>query len=328
MSSLQWPFSKQLTGALTLAIALLGIACASILLVIAEKEISPYAATFDRLSIATVIFLLWYGSSRLFSGLSTDANGARLVPALNLTDIGLLLLSGIAFSGSLSLWAWSLTQTSVANSTLLNNMMPIFTTLGAWLWLRESFSPKFLGGMFVAIIGAVLIGLGDLQLTNGLLGDEAALAAALLSAINILCVKQLRVRFDAAWIMLWTSFIGSLLVMTLLFVMQETFFPSTVMGWGAVILLAIFSQALGQGLLTYSLKVFSAGFVSISMLSIPVIAAVLAMLMLDERLTALNWVAFGIVLVGIYISISAKSSETKALEPIDISAERTVETVN
>lgn len=334
MSSQLWPMSKRLTGALTLVIALLGIACASILLIIAEKEISPYAATFDRLSIATVIFLLWQGITRLLSGQSADPDGVEaptsLIPALNLMDTGLLLLSGIAFSGSLSLWAWSLTQTSVANSTLLNNMMPIFTTLGAWLFLRESFSPKFLWGMFVAIVGAVLIGLGDLQLTNGLIGDEAALAAALLSAINILCIKQLRIRFDAAWIMLWTSLIGSLVVMTLLFALQETFFPSTVIGWAAVISLAIFSQALGQGLLTYSLKVFSAGFVSISMLSIPVIAAVLALLILEERLTLFNWCSFGIVLVGIYIAISAKAPETgneaEKLK-LDIPEEVKVETV-
>ncbi|MBE9067809.1 DMT family transporter [Leptolyngbya cf. ectocarpi LEGE 11479] len=335
MSPSLWPISKRLTGALTLVIALLGIACASILLVIAEKEISPYAATFDRLSIATVIFLLWHGITRISgrAASSSDADVPKgLVPTLDLVDIGLLLLSGTAFSGSLSLWAWSLTQTSVANSTLLNNMMPIFTTLGAWLLLKESFSPKFLWGMFVAIVGAVLIGLGDLQLTNGLIGDEAALTAALLSAINILCIKQLRIRFDAAWIMLWTSFIGSLLVMTLLFAMQETFFPSTAMGWTAVISLAIFSQALGQGLLTYSLKVFSAGFVSISMLLIPVIAAVLALLMLDERLTLFNWCSFGIVLVGIYIAISSKASETddetEKLKLVDISEEVKIETVN
>lgn len=332
MPSPFWPISKQLTGALTLVIALLGIACASILLVIAEQEISPYAATFDRLSIATIIFLLWQGSTRLLSGLSADSNDAEtlkeLSPSLTLVDIGLLLLSGIAFSGSLSLWAWSLTQTSVANSTLLNNMMPIFTTLGAWIFLRESFSPKFLLGMLIAIIGAVLIGLGDLQLTSGLIGDEAALAAALLSAINILCIKQLRIRFDAAWIMLWTSFVGSLFVMALLFALQETFFPSTVVGWTAVISLAVFSQALGQGLLTYSLKVFSAGFVSISMLSIPVIAAVLALLMLDEHLSLLNWFSFGIVLVGVYIAISSKSPETEELRLVDIPEEVKIETVN
>ncbi|MEM7064656.1 MAG: DMT family transporter [Cyanobacteria bacterium P01_B01_bin.77] len=334
MPSPLWPISKRLTGALTLVIALLGIACASILLIIAEKEISPYAATFDRLSIATAIFLLWYGIPRI-SGRSANTNAAevpkRLVPTLDLVDIGLLLLSGTAFSGSLSLWAWSLTQTSVANSTLLNNMMPIFTTLGAWLFLKESFNPRFLWGMFVAIVGAILIGFGDLQLTNGLIGDEAALAAALLSAINILSIKQLRIRFDAAWIMLWTSFIGSLVVMLLLFALQETFFPSTMVGWGAVVSLAIFSQALGQGLLTYSLKVFSAGFVSISMLSIPVIAAVLALLILDERLTLFNWCAFGIVLGGIYIAISSKAPETDDEAEklrLDIPEEVKVETAN
>ncbi len=314
----------KLMGALALVTALLGIACASILLVFAEKEISPYAATFDRLSIATIIFLLWHSSTQILSIQIKEPPKIEFPPlkglflpsaAPQLVDVGLLLISGIAFSGSLSLWAWSLTQTSVANSTLLNNMMPIFTTIGAWIFLRESFSSKFLLGMGIAIVGAILIGLEDLQITNGFLGDEAALGAALLSAINILCVEQLRTRLDTSWIMLWSSFVGSLFVMLLLLVMQEPFFPRTMIGWTSVIALAVLSQALGQGLLTYSLKTFSAGFVAISMLSIPVIAAMLAILFFDERLSPLNWFAFGIVLSGIYISMSSRPSSRPSSQP-------------
>lgn len=76
-------------------------------------------------------------------------------------DLGLLLIAGISFATSLTLWAWSLTQTSVANSTLLNNMMPIFTTLSAWLLLGQQFKAKFLLGMAVAIVGVIAIGVED-----------------------------------------------------------------------------------------------------------------------------------------------------------------------
>ena len=311
--------AKNVMRIVALCFALFGIACASILLVFAEQEISPYTATFDRLSIATIIFLIGQVVSRVSDQQVDKSNtgGAALqiqsifFPLkLSPTDIGLLVTSGIAFSGSLNLWAWSLTQTSVANSTLLNNMMPIFTTIGAWVFLREAFSPRFLVGMCIAIFGAIWIGLEDLQITNGLIGDEAALGAALLAAINILSVEQLRKRFDTFWIMLWTSLIGSLFTLLILLAINEQFFPKTLVGWAAVILLATLSQALGQGLLTYSLKKFSAGFVAVSMLSIPLIAALLAMVIFGERLTVLNWCAFGVVLFGMYISISAQASQS------------------
>ena len=42
---------------------------------------------------------------------------------------------------------------------------------------------------------------------------------------------------------------------------------------------------MGQGLLTYSLAKFSSGFVAVSMLAIPAIAAILAMLIFAEQLS-------------------------------------------
>ncbi|CAE7296454.1 unnamed protein product [Symbiodinium natans] len=183
-------------------------------------------------------------------------------------------------------------------------MMPIFTTLLAWLVLDQAFSRRFLLGMTVAISGAILISLEDFQLSGGYLGDLAALVAALLSSINILAVKELRRHFEAATILMWTCGIGSVLMLFMLVVLREQIFPRTATSWYAVVGLALLPQALGQGLLAYSLKQFSASLVAVSMLAVPVTAAILAMVLFAERLLMLNWVGFGIVLLGIYTAVS------------------------
>jgi drug/metabolite transporter (DMT)-like permease len=85
------------------------------------------------------------------------------------------------------------------------------------------------------------------------------------------------------------------------------------MGWSAVIFLAIVCQVMGQGLLTYSLKQFSSGLVAVSMLTIPVLAAILAMLVFSEKLSLLNWLAFLVVLTGIYLAVSAQNVEKESL---------------
>ncbi len=55
-------------------------------------------------------------------------------------------------------------------------MMLIFTTLGGWLIFRQQFVARFLIGMAVAILGAIAIGIEDLQVDGGgLIGDGAAL---------------------------------------------------------------------------------------------------------------------------------------------------------
>lgn len=93
-------------------------------------------------------------------------------------------------------------------------MMPIFTTLGAWLLLSEQFQAKFLLGMAIAICGAITICLEDLQVANSnIVGDVAALLAAMLSASSILSLEQLRIKFSTPSIMLWTSLIGSLFIL-------------------------------------------------------------------------------------------------------------------
>ncbi len=292
-----------------LCIALLGIASASILIAIASTEIKPNAITCDRLLIAAIAFSTWNNFKKT-SNLDPDLPSE---PTLYTSRaISLLLIAGISFAISLSLWAWSLTQTSIANSTLLNNMMPIFTTLFGWLILRQQFSPRFLVGMAVAIVGAVAIGIEDLQVADsGLIGDGAALTAAMFSAISILSLEQLRVQFSTSIIMQWTSLAGGLFLLPLVLLTGEQLLPISSTGWLAVVGLGLISQALGQGLLTYSLAKFSSGFVAVSMLAIPLIAAILAMVIFAEQLSLLNWLAFAVVLFGIYLAVSAKNDNSK-----------------
>ena len=294
---------------IALCIALLGIASASILIAIASTEIKPNAITCDRLLIAAIAFSTW-NTVKLLN--SSDDDRASASQPYTVRAIALLLIAGISFAISLSLWAWSLTQTSIANSTLLNNMMPIFTTLFGWLILRQQFSPRFLVGMAVAIVGAVAIGIEDLQVADsGLIGDGAALTAAMFSAISILSLERLRVQFSTPIIMQWTSLAGGLFLLPLVLLTEEQLLPISSTGWLAVVGLGLVSQAMGQGLLTYSLARFSSGFVAVSMLAIPVIAAVLAMVIFAEQLSLLNWLAFAIVLFGIYLAVSAKNNNSE-----------------
>ena len=289
-------------GAIALGVALLGIATASILIAIASTEMTPNAITCDRLLIATIVFSIW----NTFQ-LSDEEEIER--STYTARAIFLLLIAGISFAISLALWAWSLTQTSIANSTLLNNMMPIFTTLGGWLVFRQQFSRRFLIGMAIAVLGAVAIGIEDLHVADSnLLGDTAALTAAAFSALSILTIEQLRVQFSTSVIMQWTSLAGGLFLLPLVFLTEGQLLPASNTSWLAIIGLGLVSQAVGQGLLTYSLAKFSSGFVAVSMLAIPVIAAILALAIFSEQLSLFNWLAFAVVLCGIYLAISAKDN--------------------
>ncbi|MGB7487806.1 MAG: DMT family transporter, partial [Phormidesmis sp.] len=240
MSEPKFPFASLAIwlAPLALCLALIGISSASILVVIAEQEIGPNATTCNRLGIAAIAFGLWNGTQWIRHNLTSSLTSS---------------LTG-------------------NNSTLLNNMLPIFTTLGAWAVLGRQFSKRFLLGMGVAVVGAIAIAIQDLQVSSGLMGDVAALFAAILSAVNILSVEQLRVQFSAPSIMLWQSLIGGLFPLIVVLLSEDVLFPTSKVGWAAVLGLGLLAQVVGQGLLTYSLKQFSSSLVAVSMLSIPIIS--------------------------------------------------------
>lgn len=279
-----------------LVLALFCIAFSSIFIVIAETDLSPTAIALDRLFIAAIAFGLWM----------------KLIPPSSVSDtenppqfnIPVFILAGVSLAASQVCSSWSLTETSVANSALLNNMMPIFTTLGAWLFLKRQFSRQFIMGLIVAIIGVIAIGIDDFNVSgNQIAGDGAALLSAILLAVSLLSTEHLRQQYSTLQIMTIIGFIGSVSILPIVIFNQDNLIPTSWIITLAILALALISQVMGHGLLIYSLKRFTSGLVSVSMLAIPVIAAVLAMILFAQPLTMANGLAFLVVLAGIYLAI-------------------------
>jgi drug/metabolite transporter (DMT)-like permease len=294
----------------SLSAALLAVSLAAIFIRLSEREISPNATVFNRLWIATVVFALWNGAGAARHRMSGDEVEVR--STYTLRDVMLLTAVGVVSSASLGFWAWSLTQTNVANSTVLRNLTPLFTTLGGWLLLGRRFDSRFLLGMVVALSGAIAIGMDDLQTAgDNFAGDIAALLSAMFYAGNLLIAEHLRTKFPATTILMWRCFIGSILILPLVVVAGDRVFPYSWQGWLAVIALAVICQAFGQGLLIHSLGRLSSGFVALFLLLEPVITAIIAWMLFSESLSLFNWLAFSVVLAGIYLAKSSSSADRK-----------------
>lgn len=299
-----------------LAIALVCIAWASIFIVIAEASMSPWAISFNRLLIAGLVFGFWqrWTSQGAVDCQTSDPSEDQQTSG-HWRMLGLFLLAGSSFAGSQGCATWSLTQTTVANSALLNNLMPLFTTLGAWLILGQRFSQRFVLGLGVAIAGVVAIGVQDLHLAaDQLAGDAAALLAAVLLAIALLCIEQLRARYSTSATMGGISLIGAAVLLPVALLSPGSLFPHNNVSGLAIVALAVVSQVLGHGLLAYSLKSIASGLVSVSMLTIPVMSALLATILFGQHLGWINTAAFGVVLCGIYLAISDRAACRSCLD--------------
>lgn len=293
-------------GLLLLSTAVLILSSASILIRLSENELGPFATIFNRLWIAIVALIAWKAFAKARSQIIQDVS---IQPEIyTKKDIVLSVMSGLISVPCVLLWAWSLTATSVTNSNLLHNLMPLFVVLTGWLFLGKKFDYYFLSGLVLGLGGTISISIEDFQISpDHLMGDLAALLSAWFYAGTYMLVEKLREKFSTTTVLLWACSIELLVIFPATLLTENKLFPSSMNGWLVAIGLGVFCQVIGQGIMAYSLKQFSSGFVSLFILLEPIFTSFLAWLIFAEKLTVMNGVAFFVVLTGIYFAQLSQS---------------------
>ncbi len=291
-----------------------GLAASSlspVLIRASEYELSPHATIFHRSWMAALIFI----------GLEVIKARRRHLPTAHdmegcptdwraewQSTLRLLLLMGVSFTVAVTSWAWSLTATTVANSSLLHSCIPIFVGFFAWLAFGQCFDSNFWIGTSVAVSGVFVLGISEYSFNpEHLWGDAAALFSAVFFSTEPILAAQLRRRLGTYTIMAWNYGIITVLIAPFLWLLPEASVPVSGRGWLVILVMAIVCQTVGFGLLTYCLKFISAGVMSLLHLLIPLMSASVAWLAFGESLSLSNVLAFFIIIGGIVISIQGES---------------------
>ena len=278
---------------IALLIGALGIALSPIF--VRLSEIGPVATAFWRIGFAMPVVFAWMVLE------SRSSNPPRRPSSRR--DYLRLIWAGLFFAGDLAVWHWSIRFTSVANSTLLANFAPIFVTLVAWAVFKERFSRTFIGGLALAIGGAIVLMGESMNLSLGhLTGDALGIVTAMFYAGYILSVGRLRAEFSTATIMTWTGLVSGLTLLPLALLSGESLIPPSAYGWTVLAALGVISHAGGQSLIAYALAHLPPAFSSVSLLLQPAAAAVLAWVLLGEPLGPTQAAGAVIVLGGIFLA--------------------------
>jgi len=303
------PKIKGILGLVILSIAVISLAFSPIFTKLSEVELSPTATIFNRLWISSIIMACWQLIEAPRESIPTFVKKTN---RSQYKQRGLLILASISATVSSLLWAISFTQTSVASSTILRSLTPLFISFGAWLILKQQFDRQFVAGLIVSICGGIFIGWDDFHLgTAHLVGDVMALFSAALHGVNILTVGYLRDRdCTTSRVLFWRCGFGTLIVLPVVWLTNTQFFPTSFQGWLFVIALAVVCQTFGQGLLIFSLKQFNSSFVGIFTLLKPIFTALLAWFIFQENLNLISTVAVVLILFGIYLAKSSSSQAT------------------
>lgn len=213
----------------------------------------------------------------------------------------LLAFSGIFLAFHFALWFGSLKLTTVASSTIILALQPIVSLIGGFIVFKERTTRAALLTMFVAVVGAMMIGWGDFGLSGAAILGDLLSFLSVIAVVGYLLIGQSAVKKVSHWIYSFSvfGFAGiALVIYNLIAGVPFTGYSSQ--DWGIFLLLAVV-PTISHMINNWLLKYVNATTISMSILGEPVGATLLAVWLLDERLSGWQLVGGVIVLGGVFL---------------------------
>jgi drug/metabolite transporter (DMT)-like permease len=259
------------------------------------SELGPAATACYRALLTIPVFAAWMAIDRRRASRLEFAR-----PSFRRADAWLMAFGGAVFAANISAYAWAVHLTSIANASLLSNLAPIFVSLASFLLFGERVSRGFIAAMTAAILGVAILTSDKFGIDVGQLwGDGLGVFSSVAFAAYLMAVGSLRLRQRSATVMAGTVGVTAACLLVLAVASGESLLPKTLYGWADLLALALISHALGQGLLTVAMPHLGATFSAVSLLTLPVTAALYGWLLFSEPLTVHQAIGAPIVLASI-----------------------------
>lgn len=268
-----------------------------------------FAAIFVKLSEspATIISMYRMGLSALFllpiAFLKrNELNRLSKKEWLLLTSAGVFLALHFAF------WFESLKLTTVASSTIILSLQPLVSLAFGYLFFRERVSLVEFMTIAIAIVGVSMIGWSDVSDSNPamILGDVLSFLSVVAIVVYLFVGRNI-VKKISHWLYSFSVFFIAACTLALYNAFKQI--PMSGYGireWGIFLLLAIL-PTMAHVIFNYLLNVVPPTTISLSILGEPVGATLLAFLLLEEAVTAMQLVGGAFVLFGVFLYIKHRS---------------------
>ncbi|BBN98406.1 hypothetical protein St703_11110 [Sporolactobacillus terrae] len=164
----------------------------------------------------------------------------------------------------------------------------------------------------VAIIGSLIIAWGDIGISGqALLGDLLSFLGAAALAAHLLIGQGLMKKISGQSYSFVVFLVSGLALLIFNLTTGVEIYHYSLKNWSIFILLALVSTVFGHMLFNMCLKYIDATMVSMSAVAEPVIASLLALVLLNEKLIALQLIGGFITLAGIAIYFINPHQKTK-----------------
>ena len=213
-----------------------------------------------------------------------------------------ILSAGLFLALHYVLWFESLQFTSIASSTVLVCLQPLFSLALERFVSKKKIRFSALIGCFIALCGSVIIGAGDFQISGkALFGDIIAFVAAGVISLYFFVGETVRKNISAVTYSTMSYLTSAIILLIYIFILKDplTGFPAST--WQAFFGLALISSIGGQFVFNLLLKKVPASAVTMSILGEPIGTCFLAWLILQETIAAQQFVGIIVIMIGMAV---------------------------
>jgi drug/metabolite transporter (DMT)-like permease len=201
-----------------------------------------------------------------------------------------LIVAAGAFFYALDLAAWNagIRMTKLGNSTLFGNSGSFVFAIYGLILAHRAPSIKQGAALLLALAGAALLMSGSYELSpKNFAGDLLTLVAGLFYGGYLIFVERARASLKPLPLLFLSTTFSMPLLLLISVMLGERLWPHD---WTPLLIFALSSQVLGQGLLVYAIGTLSPLVVGLGLLTQPAVAAAIGWLVYRETLSPADFI--------------------------------------
>lgn len=280
--------AKRGSAGLAFAALILGnVAIAFGPLLVRLADTGPIATGFWRVALAAPILALigWRAGFR--------------PQQLTWPVLGLLIFAGVVFGIDIIAWHLGVLLTKMGNATLLANCASLILAIYGVVLARRRPTGKQSVAILLAFGGAALLMAQSIELSPAhFKGDLLSLLGGLFYAFYLLAMIQARKSAESWMALAIASAVAAAVMLPAALYAEEKIVPGD---WTPLIILALSSQLIGQGLLTFALPHFSPLVIGLALLLQPALSAATGWIVFDEAMTPLDFAGSAMVMAALVL---------------------------
>jgi drug/metabolite transporter (DMT)-like permease len=219
------------------------------------------------------------------------------------------IASGVALGAHFGFWVSSLDYTSVAASVVLVSNTPVFVAILAYLLFGEKTSPLSFAGILIALAGTAVIAQDGSAGSAAVFGNVLAILGALTFTAYVLVGRSQRSAAEPVGVLPYSIVLYSVAALVLLpaaLVSGDELWGYSGGTWFWLWAITLGPQIMGHTIFNWALRYVEASVISGTVLAEPVVAALLAWLVLAETPGPATVFGGAVVLGGLFLLLRGR----------------------